>query len=114
VRNLYRFTKIYSGGEPELIDGDVFKTIVPLSLSFKKMNTSVNDNGNVNDKMDDNADCKKILAYLAEKDEISTATAAKVIDRSHSTARRVLLKLVEGGVVVPVGSNRNKKYKVAK
>ena len=30
VRNLYEYTKIYSGGEPELIEGDVFKTIVPL------------------------------------------------------------------------------------
>ena len=30
VRNLYKYAKIYSGGEPELIEGDVFKTIVPL------------------------------------------------------------------------------------
>jgi ATP-dependent DNA helicase RecG len=33
VRNLYMYTKIYSGGEPELIEGDIFRTIVPLSLS---------------------------------------------------------------------------------
>jgi len=34
VRNLYRFTKIYAGGEePELVDGDVFTTTVPLDLS---------------------------------------------------------------------------------
>ena len=32
VRNLYEYTKIYSGGEPELIDGDVFRTIIPLCL----------------------------------------------------------------------------------
>ena len=30
VRNLYKYSKIYSGDEPELIEGDVFKTIVPL------------------------------------------------------------------------------------
>jgi ATP-dependent DNA helicase RecG len=30
VRNLYKYTKIYSGEEPELIEGDIFKTIVPL------------------------------------------------------------------------------------
>lgn len=36
VRNLYRFTKIYSGGEPELVDGDVFRTTVPLSLANGK------------------------------------------------------------------------------
>jgi ATP-dependent DNA helicase RecG len=30
VRNLYKYTKIYSGREPELIEDDVFRTIVPL------------------------------------------------------------------------------------
>jgi ATP-dependent DNA helicase RecG len=30
VRNLYKFTKIYSGSEPALFEGDVFKTTVPL------------------------------------------------------------------------------------
>ena len=36
VRNLYKYTKIYSGGEPEFIDGDVFKTIIPLNVSNGK------------------------------------------------------------------------------
>jgi ATP-dependent DNA helicase RecG len=30
IRNLYKYTKIYSGGEPELIEGDIFKTIIPM------------------------------------------------------------------------------------
>ena len=30
VRNLYKFTKIYSGGEPDLEEGDVFRLTVPL------------------------------------------------------------------------------------
>ena len=30
MRNLYRYSKLYSGKEPQLIEGDVFKTIVPL------------------------------------------------------------------------------------
>jgi len=33
VKNLYKYTKIYSGGVPELIDGDVIRTIVPLKKS---------------------------------------------------------------------------------
>ncbi|MCL1917397.1 MAG: putative DNA binding domain-containing protein [Peptococcaceae bacterium] len=32
IRNLYKYAKIYSGGEPELIEGDVFKTVIPLKL----------------------------------------------------------------------------------
>jgi ATP-dependent DNA helicase RecG len=35
VRNLLKYTKIYSGGEPELIEGDVFRTFAPLGLSRK-------------------------------------------------------------------------------
>lgn len=30
VRNLYKYTKIYSGGEPELKEGDVFQITIPL------------------------------------------------------------------------------------
>ncbi|MDR1322723.1 MAG: putative DNA binding domain-containing protein [Gracilibacteraceae bacterium] len=48
VRNLYKYTKIYSGGEPELLEGDVFRSIVPLSLS------DISDgNGHLSDKMSD-------------------------------------------------------------
>ncbi|MCC8161606.1 MAG: transcriptional regulator [Lachnospiraceae bacterium] len=33
VRNLYRFTKIYSGGEPDLEEGEVFRLTIPLTAS---------------------------------------------------------------------------------
>ncbi|MDR1688334.1 MAG: hypothetical protein LBS21_06955 [Clostridiales bacterium] len=51
VRNLYKYTKIYSGGEPELIEGDVFRTTVPLGLS----DIFMPDNFPVSDKMSDKA-----------------------------------------------------------
>lgn len=35
VRNLYKYTRIYSGGEPELVEGDIFKTIIPLKDESK-------------------------------------------------------------------------------
>jgi len=121
VRNLYEYTKIYSGGEPELIEGDVFKTIVPLVVSNvglndnttdnEVLNDKLNDNNQLNDKLNDNGDRKAILRYLAENGEISVATAAAIIGRSHSTARRVLLQLVNEGFVEAVGANRNRKYK---
>ncbi|MDR1308554.1 MAG: putative DNA binding domain-containing protein [Deltaproteobacteria bacterium] len=51
VRNLYKYTKIYSGGEPELVEGDVFRTIVPLELAA----ISVTDNVEMSDKTSDNS-----------------------------------------------------------
>ena len=131
VRNLYQYTKIYSGGEPELIDGDIFRTIVPLGLSVNgmndngilnnKMNDNLNDNGIVNDKpndsgvvndkLNDNENNNRILVYISSiQGAISTAQAAQIIGCSHSTARRVLLRLVADGVLVPSGANKNKVY----
>ncbi|MCB2308739.1 hypothetical protein LGL08_19465 [Clostridium estertheticum] len=31
VRNIYKYNKIYSGAEPIFIEGDIFKTIIPLT-----------------------------------------------------------------------------------
>ncbi len=31
VRNIYKYNRIYSGADPEFIEGDVFKTIIPLT-----------------------------------------------------------------------------------
>ena len=32
MRNSYKYTLMYSGAEPEFIEGDVFKIIIPLSV----------------------------------------------------------------------------------
>jgi ATP-dependent DNA helicase RecG len=112
VKNLYEYTKIYSGGEPELVDGDVFKTIVPLDLSFNDVNDNQRLNDKVNDKLNDNNEVQLILAFIKQKGEISTSQAAQIIDRSHSTARRVLLGLVDEGILIPSGANKNKVYRL--
>lgn len=44
VRNLYKFTKIYSGGEPDLEEGDVFRLTVPLLAC--ELEDCVHENGN--------------------------------------------------------------------
>ncbi len=31
MRNTYKYTKLYSGGTPEFIEGDVFRTVIPLA-----------------------------------------------------------------------------------
>jgi ATP-dependent DNA helicase RecG len=111
VRNLYKFTKIYSGGEPELIEGDVFRTIVPLDLSL----TDMSDNVKVSDKkiMSDKCHREKLVAYLTEHSEIGASEAAKIIGRSPSTARRILGELVMNGVLAANGGNRNRTYSLS-
>ena len=37
VRNLYKYTKIYSGGEPDLEEGEVFRLTVPIARAGKNI-----------------------------------------------------------------------------
>lgn len=34
VRNLFKYSKYYSGEEPEFVEGDVFRIIVPLEENY--------------------------------------------------------------------------------
>ncbi|MDR1603285.1 MAG: putative DNA binding domain-containing protein [Gracilibacteraceae bacterium] len=128
VRNLYKYTKIYTnGGEPELIEGDMFRTIVPLSLTGASENRETSDkvsdkrktsdktsdkmSDNVSDKMSDKSARDKLLAYLRGNGEVTAAEAAAVIDRAASTARRILTELMAEGLVESRGANRNRKYR---
>ncbi|MCL2184522.1 MAG: hypothetical protein FWB86_01535 [Treponema sp.] len=120
VRNLYKFTKMYSGSEPELTDGDVFMTIVPytnLLSDNEEMSDKMSNNEEMSDKMSDNEEMpdKKyrdiILAYLDKYSEINAAEAAKLIGKNPKTAKRVLLQLISEGIVTATGANRNRNYK---
>ena len=80
---------MYSGSESELIDDDVFETVIPFTL-FKY---EISDNEELSDK----GYREIILSFLDENGEINATDALKLIGRNLKTIRRVLLKLVSGG-----------------
>ena len=54
MRNTYKYTKLYSGGEPEFIEGDVFRTVVPLNdVSVGIVGPETNRNNLVTDQVSD-------------------------------------------------------------
>lgn len=116
VRNLYRYTKLYSGGEPELIEGDIFKTIVPLNLSLAKPANQVSDNSS--DKLGDKSESpelkflKKLTPYLEKNEWIETTTACEISDSPPSTARRHLANLARQGIMEARGGNKNRQYRL--
>ncbi|MDR2670472.1 MAG: transcriptional regulator [Oscillospiraceae bacterium] len=124
VRNLYKYTKIYAGGEPELIEGDVFKTIVPLGVWGVVVGDTMSDHvqmsDHVSDKMSDKTKMSDknargaLIAYLRGNGEVTAAEAAKILNRSVSTARRVLSGLAAEGVVAASGANRNRTYRAVR
>ena len=80
----------------------------------EEVSDNMSDNEEMSDNMSDNIHRDTILKYLAEYNEINTATAAKLIGRNPKTARRLLLKMINDGIISATGANRNRKYKMVK
>lgn len=62
IRNLYKYTKIYSGGEPQLIEGDIFKTIIPMMPDDLRTTTQ-------DDAQDSTQDSAQVTAQVTAQDE---------------------------------------------
>lgn len=70
MRNTYKFTKLYSGGTPQFIEGDIFKTIIPLNdAATMKLGPTVSDQvsdqvgDQVSDQVTRNEVTHRILEY---------------------------------------------------
>jgi ATP-dependent DNA helicase RecG len=134
LRNLYKYTKIYTHGrEPELIEDDMFRAIVPLNLMDKNLADNLTDNGHLANKMSDNSTDKLqlankdlkpsivsdrpksdrdiLLSYLSTNDDLTASEATKLIGKSDRTTRRLLQQLADNGEIMVSGGNRKRKYK---
>jgi ATP-dependent DNA helicase RecG len=119
VRNLYEYTKIYSGGEPELIEGDIFKTIVPLSRTANVRESVLDVRENVLDDVLDvrenvlnNVTAETILKHIAEKPETTYAELAEKMSLSSKTIQRYVGKLKNAGRLKRIGSGRGGHWEV--
>lgn len=69
VRNLFKYTKLYSGKEPEFKEGDVFRITVPLddsySFDFGKGKTNSETKNETNHELSD--DENKIILLIEKK-----------------------------------------------
>ena len=104
VRNLYKYTPLYANGkEPELIEGDMFQTIIPLP-DFFALNGAKSTRAGVSDQVSDQDDdqvndqvSQKILEFCKSpksKTEILEFTGYK--HRTHFSTN-ILRPLLENG-----------------
>ncbi len=104
VRNIYKYNRIYSGADPEFIEGDVFKTIIPLMAQI--VTVTITD--------DNEQRTYDILEYCKEprsRQEIQDLIGVK--DSSDFT-KRFLNPLIKGGLLKRTLPNKptspNQKY----
>lgn len=119
MRNTYKYTQMYSGGVPEFIEGDVFRTIIPLSevsIGVVGPGTSkVQDTQQVTPQENQQVTLQdKILIFCTEprtKKEIALQFGYK--DTRHLTAKYITPLLENGKLQMTIPdkpNNRNQKY----
>ena len=117
VRNLYKYTKIYSNEEPDFEENDVFRLIVPMKparimLADDSVSSEVTEKvTDVTEKVTDVTE-KTIVKLLRDNSEYKTVELAEMLGISRKTISIKLKKLKEKGIVVRVGSDRKGCWKI--
>lgn len=119
VRNLFKYSRYYSGQEPEFIEGDVFRIIVPLDeeYSYDSLNKKETGLNGLNkskeldqsDQLNQNADNleERLIKLLAEKPDIKTKEIVELLGWSSSQVKYYMKKLKDDNKVTRHGTNRN-------
>lgn len=113
VRNLYKYTKMYSGGEPVLFEDDVFKAEIPLSsIADTKIPINTDKSSANTDKIPINTDKREemILSYIHDNGSISNKEACELLGLSSSTVKKIFEKMVENQIILPVGERKGRRY----
>ncbi|MCL2788218.1 MAG: putative DNA binding domain-containing protein [Micrococcales bacterium] len=113
VRNLYKYTRIYSGQDPQLIDGDVFETIIPLARPSQP-DTADNVRKDVRKdvrKEEDLTDSERLILQLLRDDPTLTASQlAKAANITERQTFRLLEQLRTLGLIQREGGRRYGKW----
>lgn len=117
--NLFKYSKYYSGQEPEFIEGDVFRIIVPLveEYSYDSLNEKVNgsngqdksdqlDHSDQSNQIEENLE-ERLIKLLAEKPDIKTKEITESLGWSSSQVKYYMKKLKDDNKVTRHGTNRN-------
>jgi len=122
VRNLFKYSKYYSGQEPEFIEGDVFRIIVPLDDEYSfDFSSTVNvrrsaDKVPINaDKMPINAgglseQNRLVLDYVKENGKITSHQAGLLLQVKQRRARDILGNMAKIGLLEKRGAYKTTTY----
>lgn len=120
VRNLFKYTKFYSGQEPQFIEGDVFRIIVPLDDSYSfdfedkfetKFGTKSGTNGTKSGTNGTNATL--ILAVIKENSRVTQRVIHEKTGIPLRTVKRIMSELQKTGIIARSGSARSGEWHIA-
>ena len=117
VRNLYKYTPRYSGKPPEIVDGDVFRIVVPLDddYSFDVSSMSENNiysvnNSGINSGINELRN--NIIRLMRDTPTITTAQLADTLGIHRRNIESHIRALKTNGVVQREGARKNGRWVV--
>lgn len=118
VRNLFKYSKYYSGQEPEFIEGDVFKIIVPLNdeysfdfgITKNETKSATNETEDATIKLNLTENEKKLVMLIRENPSITQNELHEKSAIPIGTVKRILPRLQQKGVISREGNNRCGKW----
>ncbi|MCC8049360.1 MAG: winged helix-turn-helix transcriptional regulator [Clostridiales bacterium] len=129
TRKLFKYSKYYSGQNPEFKEGDVFRIIVPLndeySFDFEQTGLIIKSNqSNQSDQLDQSVQTNqtglakysnyeiKLLAMVRDNPELTNRSYAEKLGWSVSQVKYYIQKLKKKGAIIRVGSNKKGKWEL--
>jgi ATP-dependent DNA helicase RecG len=114
TRRLHRYVPLYSGKPPEMLEGDIFKIIVPLDDSYSfdaKIGDAIKaqNKAQVNDG-DCTINCALIMDYLRTNPKATQKEVAEAIGKSRRTVQDAIKELREKGLLDRDGAKKNGRW----
>ena len=116
MRIIFKYSKYYSGKEPEFIEGDVFRIIVPLNEDYSYDNVKNGDkktaikNGDKKISKKTIQNYKKILEFMEEGKEYTIQDFCNLLNLKPSRTKELLKALTQD--IEQIGNNKNRKYRL--
>ena len=121
VRNIVKYTKIYSGGEPTFEENDIFTTTIPLKKTINVSETnsieiSKGQNELLNDPLNDLLDDtqNKILNLIKDNNSLTYDEISNQLNISSSTVKRKIKEMKELDIIIRVNGKRDGYWKILK
>jgi len=112
VRNLYHYSRRYSGKDPELIDGDVFRIIIPLNEEYSLESKSQNSKEVFFCGVCCSSDEIAVINILQHNPSVLQQEIADTLGKSIRTIQMIITKLKNKGLVEHEGSRKKGKWAV--
>ena len=113
TRNLFKYVRRYSGKDPHLIEGDIFKTIVPLDDDYSfDVNTrsAKGTEGQVAPSVNITATESKVYVTISEGIAITRKEISEASGVSERSVARAIASLIEKGLIVREGSDTSGRW----